>query len=292
MSLEVLAPSQNDPKLPLVSVIVPTRNSAGTLATCLESIRKQSYPKIEPIVVDNFSTDSTCGIATSFAARFYRTGPERSAQRNEGARQSKGVYLTFIDSDMELQPRVIEDCVRKADEGYTAIIIPEISKGEGFWSRCRSLEKLCYIGDDDIEAARFFRRDVFFQHGGYDERIAGGGEDWDLPQRIRNRGGKVARIEARILHNEGRLELGTCLAKKYYYGKTIGIYRKKHPELARRQLWPVRPALIRNWRLFLLDPLHGCGLVILKGAEFTAGGFGYLTSRTVDRTHASESWDT
>ena len=45
--------------LPLVSVIVPTRNSSSTLEACLQSLAYQTYKNIELIVVDNFSTDNT-----------------------------------------------------------------------------------------------------------------------------------------------------------------------------------------------------------------------------------------
>lgn len=47
--------------LPLVSVIIPTLNEEKNIGRCLESIRKQTYPKdkIEIIVVDNDSTDKT-----------------------------------------------------------------------------------------------------------------------------------------------------------------------------------------------------------------------------------------
>ena len=46
------------------------------------------------------------------------------------------------------------------------------------------LEKLCYVGDDLIEAARFFRKSSFDAIGGYDVDLEAG-EDWDLNQRLR-----------------------------------------------------------------------------------------------------------
>jgi len=48
---------------PLVSVIIPTFNSGGTLGKCLRSIRNQTYGNVEIIVVDKFSTDKTKEIA-------------------------------------------------------------------------------------------------------------------------------------------------------------------------------------------------------------------------------------
>jgi len=54
---------------PLVSIIIPTRNSAQFLDTCLSSIKNQTYKKIEIIISDGISTDSTLSIAKKYKAR-------------------------------------------------------------------------------------------------------------------------------------------------------------------------------------------------------------------------------
>jgi glycosyltransferase involved in cell wall biosynthesis len=68
----------------LVSVIVPTRNSEKTIETCLESIRRQTYPNIEIIVIDAYSRDSTRKIAEKYGARIAVSRAYRSEARNIG----------------------------------------------------------------------------------------------------------------------------------------------------------------------------------------------------------------
>jgi glycosyltransferase involved in cell wall biosynthesis len=260
----------------LVSVIVPTKNAANTIEICLRSIKNQTYPDIELIVVDNYSDDGTSNIARRFAKVYYKR-PERSAQRNEGAKIAKGDYLVFIDSDMELSPEVIEESVHKISRNdIDVIIIPEISVGQGFLARCKALERSCYIGDDTIEAARFFNKEVFMEMNGYDETINGGGEDWDLQQRIRKTGHKTGRIKSLILHNEGRLRLKKAMEKKYYYGKTIRRHLKKNPEIALKQVSLIRLAYVKHWRRLARYPIYTIGFMFLKCCEFAAGGLGLI----------------
>ena len=94
-----------------VSLIVPTRNSARTLAACLESCSNQTHEDVEVIVVDNSSTDGTVEIAHELADLVLDQKPERSAQRNRGAAESTGDIVVFIDSDMVLEPTVVADFV-------------------------------------------------------------------------------------------------------------------------------------------------------------------------------------
>lgn len=91
-----------------VSVIITTKNEEEHIGNCLESIRKQDYlqEKIEIIVVDNNSTDRTKEIARTFTDKIFNYGPERSAQRNFGVRESKGKYILYLDADMVLSEDV------------------------------------------------------------------------------------------------------------------------------------------------------------------------------------------
>ena len=259
---------------PLVSVVVPTRNNARTLAACLESVRAQDYRPIEVLVIDNGSTDGTPEIAARLADRVEDRGPERSAQRNRGAALARGEHLLFIDSDMLLRPEVVADCVAtQARTGAPAVIIPETSIGEGFWARCRALERSCYAGDDSVEAARFFPRSVFLAAGGYDESLSGP-EDWDLSQRVAA-GRSLPRTAAVIDHDEGRLGLRDQLAKKRYYGASFRRYLAKQQSAAGRAgALVVRPALLRNWRRLARHPVLTAGIVAMKSLELGAAAYG------------------
>lgn len=59
-------------KLPLVSIVITTKNEEKNIGNCLESMKVQTYSqeKIEIIVVDNNSTDTTKEIAKNIPRRF------------------------------------------------------------------------------------------------------------------------------------------------------------------------------------------------------------------------------
>jgi glycosyltransferase involved in cell wall biosynthesis len=266
-------------KQPLVSVIVPTKNSAEFLEACLKSIKQQTYKNIELIVVDNFSIDDTPKIAKKYADKFYSKGPERSAQRNYGAAKSKGSYVVIIDSDMQMTKNVIKSCIAKAAITKSeAIIIPEESFGEGFWAQCKKLERSFYIGVEWIEAARFYSKRIYISLGGYNESLVSG-EDWDLSQRS----GKLTnleRVDDLITHNEGQLKLMSTLKKKYYYAKQFKKYTSvnKNTDAVKHQISP-----LTRYKLFFSEPTTlfknpfvGIGMLYMKTCEFAFGAFGYL----------------
>src|SRR3989344_2309445 len=93
--------------LPKISIIIPTRNSEWILSICLKGISTAAYPKnkIEIIVVDNESSDSTIKLAKKYGAKthiLFGKPPLVCQQRNLGAKRATGEYLLFLDHDMEI----------------------------------------------------------------------------------------------------------------------------------------------------------------------------------------------
>lgn len=267
---------------PRVSVIVPTKNSEGTIEKSLKSIGNQTYPNIEIIVVDNHSTDRTLEFARKYKATIYTKGPERSAQRNFGAQKAQGEYLIFLDSDIELTPDVVQECIEIANGEYDVITFPELIIGDGFWAKCRALEALCYLGDDTVEAPRFYNKKVFFSLGGFDEEL-NGPEDWDLREKALKAGHKIGRIKALTMHHEGQVDPIIRIKKKFYYGKTMGEYIKKHPHIAKAQIPFFRRCYLRNWKLLVKNPLHTLGFLTLKFGEMLAVALSFVKEKV--RTH-------
>jgi len=264
----------------LVSIIIPTRNSGKTIEKCLESIITQTYSNIEVVVVDSYSNDNTQEIAEKYGVNVIEIKAGMSQARNIGVERATGNLILSLDSDMELTPSVVEECVNRVKEGIDAVIIPEVSVGVGFWAKCRALEKSCYICDDLIEASRFFTREVFEKVEGYDPELEAG-EDWDLNQRIKKAGYRIRRINPFIKHHEGRLSLWKTVKKKHQYGKTVKLYKHKHPLIAIQQLSLMRPAFIRNWRKLARDPIHALGMFFMKTCEFFSCGLGGLMAHEI-----------
>lgn len=268
---------------PLVSVTITTKNEEDVLGVLLESIKKQTYQKLETILVDNHSIDKTLGIAKKFNVTCYTFGPERSAQRNFGAKNSKGKHLLFLDADMELTHKVIEDCVKVASKDrVSGVVIPEESVAENFWGKVKAFERSFYNerGDSITDAARFFDREVFFKVGGYDDAITGP-EDWDLPDRVREAGYKISRSTEKIYHHEQKISLTGLLKKKFYYGLNAHKYLIRHniPIFSPKTIYFLRPLFYKNWIKLIKHPLLSLAMVYMLFIELIGGGLGYLVGR-------------
>jgi len=86
----------------LVSVIIPTYNSAKYIKEALESVFHQSYANCEIIVIDDGSTDDTREVLKQYLDRIvyiYKENGGPASARNKGLEVAKGGYIAFLDAD-------------------------------------------------------------------------------------------------------------------------------------------------------------------------------------------------
>ena len=105
---------------PLASIIVPVWNAKHYLDDCVDSLRSQTYPNLEIILVDDGSTDGASELCDSMAQTDRRIRvihqPCRgvSAARNAGLDAATGAFVTFVDSDDSLRRDTVAESVQCA----------------------------------------------------------------------------------------------------------------------------------------------------------------------------------
>ena len=109
----------------LVSVIMPSYNTAEYISESIASVRKQSYADWELIIVDDCSTDNTDEIVKSFLSdkriKYIKneTNSGAAVSRNRALREAKGKWISFLDSDDLWHPEKLEKQIRFMEKnGY------------------------------------------------------------------------------------------------------------------------------------------------------------------------------
>ena len=223
---------------PLVSVIMPSKNSAGTIGDCLRSITSQFYRPIEIIVVDSFSTDSTAEIARTMGAIVMLHNDGRSAQKNWGAKFAKGNYLYFVDSDFKLEPNVITACL-EAIEGADGVVIrnQDIAKVSRM-SRLIASRRRILSYDPLNVAVRFVRKEVFDRLGGFDSDLYIA-QDTDFHRRFLRAGFKMNYSQAREWHLGSPVNMKDFLYGNLYYSPNLLKSTSRQPLFSLNRINPL-----------------------------------------------------
>ncbi len=234
----------------LVSVVIPVFNGERHLGEALESVRRQTHPEVEVIVVDDGSTDRSVEIARAHGGRMrlLRQANEGTASaRNRGVRSSRGAFLAFLDQDDRWEPDKLSLQVRALRESAESQVVfgmvrqfisPEMPEDFRKRIRCPAHPVAGYL-----PSVVLLRREAFFQVGFFSEQFRlGEWADWYV------RHGRVMPppivlpqvVAWRRLHGENK---GLSLAS--HRAEYAAILRTA---LARRRANPsgdaVRPAII------------------------------------------------
>jgi len=245
---------------PKVSIIIPTFNSGATLAACLESVRNQSYSRIETIVVDNFSTDETALIAAEFDSRIIKQKSTPAMARNIGITNSSGKYIFLLDSDQVLSPSVIEECVRDCELRNAGMVrVPEVFAGKGFWSSCSAKWKNLLVKVEQKYSAsrnmltgepRFFVKEQLVRGGMLDDNLLWA-EDYDLHKRMEKMKIKETSSKSKLYHYEPAT-IKEIVLKIFHYGSSMPTYTRR---TGQRIFWPMTSSSV----LTLKELFRECG---------------------------------
>ena len=170
---------------PLVSVVIPCFNQAHYLRMALDSVRRQTWTRIESIVVDDGSTDDTAAVAVACGATIVKRQANAglAPARNAGLALARGEYVVFLDSDDELLPDAVESGVERLErlpgascvarrcelidaEGRTLpVTFPVFDTGDLY----RELLHMNFVW---TPGAAVFRRDAIVEIGGFPPNVS------------------------------------------------------------------------------------------------------------------------
>ncbi len=104
---------------PLVSINLLTYNAGQYLESCLASVFKQSYPRLEILIIDNQSTDGTIDYLKGLKERanlriiFNQKNLGFAAGHNQGIRESRGDFVCCLNQDAVLDKDFIQNAVQE-----------------------------------------------------------------------------------------------------------------------------------------------------------------------------------
>ena len=164
---------------PLVSIITPCLNAGRHLRRCLASVARQTYERIEHVVVDGGSTDDTPNLLEEAHAGPWISEPDRgqSDAIRKGLDLAQGSVVGWLNADDELLPRAVSEFVARlsADPGlgwvYGRGVILNVDGS-------RSIEPVSKVSDRDlgfgnpiVQPSTLIRRDALDASGGIDEQF-------------------------------------------------------------------------------------------------------------------------
>ncbi len=273
---------------PLVTVVITSYNHGKYIAEAIDSVLKQTWPRVEIIIVDDGSTDDTPKVIARYPQIFSirQTNQGVSVARNTGLRASHGRYVLFLDSDDFLTPRAIESAVQ-AFEGH-----PEFGfvsgaycetdsegkpKGKPFYRKISNepyieLLRWNYIA---MHATVLYRRDVLEQVGGFDPSLRTC-EDCDVYLKIARQYpvGKFQELMAYYRHHGSN----TSRETRHMLSGAFNVMKRQRPFLKGDQMRQMAyHAGMRHWHMVYAPQVLQQSLDRLRQPKNFPGGIAGMT---------------
>lgn len=253
----------------LVSIIIPNRDSANLLKTCIDSIiKKTTYNNFEIIIVENGSVDET----TFHLYKHLKTDDRikvctwdkafnYSAINNFAVRQSQGNFILFLNNDMEvINPdwleRLMDHAVRKdvgivgaklyypndtVQHGGVLLGVNDIAchahrgfarDADGYFGRLKVIHNVSAV----TGACMMIKRDVFYEVDGFDENLPIAFNDIDLCLKVRQKGYLIVWTPLCELYHYESITRGEedTDEKRQRFGKEVRYFKSKWAEVLKK----------------------------------------------------------
>jgi glucosyl-dolichyl phosphate glucuronosyltransferase len=272
-----------------ITIAVPTHNRSTLLQATLASIATLRLPagiEAECIVVDNRSTDNTCGVVAGFARHsavptryVFEGGAGSSFTRNRAVEEARGDFILFIDDDAVAEPdwaaEILAEIERRQLDVACGAVLPQWSTAPPRWLGPSLYVRLAVHDPAKIAAASSaeletihnyfsanvgFRRHTFAKFGNFrqDLGVVEGnpmsGEDTELFARIIAKGGAVGFAPSARIHHmipPERMRRSYLRRKSYAFGygsAVAGGRSHNHLDKLVRNAWRMTLALARGDR--------------------------------------------
>ncbi|MDO8587139.1 MAG: glycosyltransferase [Armatimonadota bacterium] len=250
------APERKQPQ-PFISVIVCTRDRAGSLGRALDSLTRLDYPEFEVLIVDNCpSDDSAAEVAERYCfQRVVEPLPGLDFARGRGIAEAKGEIVAFTDDDATADPGWLRGIANGfADPKVmcvTGLVLPaeletraqelfEVAYG-GFG---RGFGRATFDGNGSSKYESYwpslygtgcnmaYRKEVFDKMGGFDPAFdvgtpTGGGGDMEMFHRLARAGCVIAYRPDAVVRHRHRADERDLRRLLFNYGRSFTAFLTK-----------------------------------------------------------------
>jgi glycosyltransferase involved in cell wall biosynthesis len=162
------------PKMPLISVLIPTYNCGQFIKEAIDSVFAQEYDNLEIIVVDDGSTDNTKEIVMAYRHTsilyFHKENSGIASTRNYCLAKACGEYIAWLDADDFWLPGKLHAQVKYLEEHLDCQIV--FTKYRHFEDK-ENQERKHYSDTKKISwfTSALMKKEVFAKCGNFDENL-------------------------------------------------------------------------------------------------------------------------
>ena len=212
---------------PLISIIIPSRNEERRISGCIQTLKTQTYPNLEVLIVDD-STDHTVEVIKNIVKEDKRFKiikqkklPEgwvgKPFALQQGSENAKGDWLLFIDADTQYDPVLIEKAMEYTLENNLDMLsLAPRHVCKTFWEKIiqpiplgaiLALSPLAKVNDPRSKVALasgpfiLIKRSVFNKIGGYQTIRSCIADDVELAKLVKTSGFRLGFVNAQSMMN-------------------------------------------------------------------------------------------